>query len=95
MKYLCCAHCIIKNISDLRKILCIINCIPNSFFRFGSKLNEVCPEDMHRAFQNEDVDNVLSMFDLMKSLPPTSVMNETSFSAMKLTKRERRTQLTY
>ncbi|XP_071142824.1 zinc finger protein 862-like [Mytilus edulis] len=61
--------------------------------RFGSDMNNVDLLDVNTAFQNNDVDNVLCVFDLLRSLPPTSVKNETCFSSMKLTKNKRRGRL--
>ena len=40
-----------------------------------------------------DVTNALAVIDLIQSLPPTSVMNERSFSHMKLVKSKRRGKL--
>lgn len=66
-----------------------------SFFvqRFGSTLDDTTLADIHRSFSKHDVHNILSVLDLLQSLPPTSVKNETCFSAMKLTKGKRRGRL--
>jgi hypothetical protein len=66
-----------------------------SFFvqRFGSMLDDTTLAHIHRSFRKHDVDNILSVLDLLQSLPPTSVKNETCFSAMKLTKGKRRGRL--
>lgn len=69
----------------------------NLFFfcvqRFGSTLEKTSMADVHRSFTNHDVNNILSVLDVLHSLPPTSVKNETCFSAMKLTKGKRRGRL--
>ena len=43
-----------------------------------------------KNFSSQGFENVLGLFDLILSLPPTSVNNERAFSAMKLTKGKRR-----
>ena len=40
-----------------------------------------------------NVDNVLALIDLILALPPTSVLNETGFSQLKLIKTDRRHRL--
>ena len=39
------------------------------------------------------VDNILSMIDLVRSLPPTSIANERAFNHLKLIKSDRRHRL--
>ena len=65
-----------------------------SFFvqMFGSMLDDTTLADIHRSFRKHDVHNI-SLLNLLQSLPPTSVKNETCFSAMKLTKGKRRGRL--
>ena len=66
-----------------------------SFFvqMFGSMLDDTTLADIHRSFRKHDVHNLLSVLNVLQSLPPTSVKNETCFSAMKLTKGKRRGRL--
>lgn len=39
------------------------------------------------------LENILGLIDMINSLPPTSVYNETAFNQMKLTKTDRRHRL--
>ena len=54
-----------------------------------SVANRTWPE-VFRAFGTDGLDNILVAIDLLLSFPPTSVANETCFSATKLTKGKRR-----
>jgi hypothetical protein len=47
-------------------------------------------EIVHYGFRQNGLSNVLGLMDLLHSLPPTSVQNETSFNQMKLIKTDRR-----
>ena len=94
MKYLCCAHCIIKNISDLRKIYVLLIVYQIHFSDLGASWMKY----VQKTCTGHSRTKMWTMFCQCLtwwSLPPTSVMNEISFSAMKLTKGKRRTQLTY
>jgi hypothetical protein len=59
------------------------------FCRFND-LSDVTIGKLHKMFSAQGLDNIFSVLDLLKSFPPTSVKNETSFSAMKLVKNNRR-----
>lgn len=50
-------------------------------------------EDIHAVFGDSGVTNILKLLDLIHSLPPTSVLNETGFNQMKLIKTDRRQSL--
>ncbi|XP_062614636.1 uncharacterized protein LOC134276393 isoform X1 [Saccostrea cucullata] len=63
------------------------------FSRFSGKLRDVSWEDVFNSFSDCGVSNVLNIIDLVLSLPPTSVINETAFNQMKLLKTERRHRL--
>lgn len=60
-------------------------------FRYGSGLQNVAWSDIHATFGADFP--LLLAFDLLLSLPPTSVACETSFSQMKLIKTSRRSRL--
>ena len=45
---------------------------------------------VHRSLGDMGVNNILALVDLIHSLPPTTVLNETSFNQMKLIKTSRR-----
>ncbi|XP_062618568.1 uncharacterized protein LOC134280153 [Saccostrea cucullata] len=49
--------------------------------------------DIHTRLSDCGVSNVLHILDLIHSLPPTSVLNETAFNQMKLLKTDRRHRL--
>ena len=59
------------------------------FCRFND-LSDVTIGKLHKMFSAQGLDNIFSVLDLLKSFPPTSVKNETSFSDMKLVKKKRR-----
>ena len=59
------------------------------YFRFKST-DDLTWERVNKNFSSQGLENVLGLFDLILSLPPTSLNNETAFSAMKLTKGKRR-----
>ena len=61
--------------------------------RFGNKIDDVSWESVHSGFKQNGLSNVLGLMDLLHSLPPTSVLNETSFNQMKLIKTDRRHRL--
>lgn len=63
------------------------------FFRFGAKLNEISWQDVFKSGDSFGVENILALIDLVRSLPPTSILNETSFNQMKLIKSNRRHRL--
>ena len=63
-----------------------------TFRSSGEKLPQW--EDIHRYTQGKGVDNILKIMDLIHSLPPISVGNETAFNQMKLIKTDRRQRLT-
>jgi hypothetical protein len=44
-------------------------------------LSDVTIGRLHKMFSAQGLDNIFSVLDLLKSFPPTSVKNETSFSA--------------
>lgn len=48
---------------------------------------------MWNAFSNRGVKDVLHLIDLLRTLPATSVPNESAFNQMKLTKTNRRQRL--
>jgi hypothetical protein len=51
--------------------------------------------DFHfKSCDSFDVENILTLIDLERSLPPTSILNETSFNQMKIIKSNRRHRLT-
>jgi len=50
-------------------------------------------EMVHYGIRQNGLINVLGLMDLLHSLPPTSVQNETSFNQMKLIKTDRRHRL--
>lgn len=61
--------------------------------RFGNRIDDVSWESVHYGFRQNGLSNVLGLMDLLHSLPPTSVQNETSFNQMKLIKTDRRHRL--
>ena len=61
--------------------------------RFGNKIDDVSWESVHSGFKQNGLSNVLGLMDLLHSLPPTSILNETSFNQMKLIKTDRRHRL--
>jgi hypothetical protein len=44
-------------------------------------------------FSSMGLENILGLIDMINSLPPTSVYNETAFNQVKLTKTDRRHRL--
>ena len=60
--------------------------------RYGKKVPELNWQQVWKDCQNQGVDNILHVFDLLGSLPPTSVFNETTFSQLKYIKGERRSR---
>lgn len=62
------------------------------FLRF-SALQGISWMDIHSSLSDCGVSNVLHILDLIHSLPPTSVLNETAFNQMKLLKTDRRHRL--
>lgn len=62
--------------------------------RFGGQFKVTSWQDIHAAFDESGVPNILALIDLIHSLPPTSVMNETGFNQLKLIKTDRRHRLT-
>lgn len=56
-------------------------------------LSEVSLVQLNQSFSSMGVKNVLLLLDMLNSLPPTSVYNETSFNQMKLQKTDRRHRL--
>lgn len=48
---------------------------------------------VNKALQGQGVEIALSIIDLIRTLPPTSVRNECAFSVMKLTKNKQRARL--
>ncbi|XP_033726286.1 uncharacterized protein LOC117315953 [Pecten maximus] len=61
--------------------------------RYGTTVEALDWVIVNRALKNQEVDDILSLIDLILSLPPTSVFNERAFSHMKLIKGERRARL--
>ena len=57
-------------------------------------MTEVSWEDICKSSAGFGVENILALIDLARSLPLTSVLNETSFNQMKLIKTDRRHRLT-
>lgn len=64
-----------------------------SVFRFGSCLAHLAWETVNSSFGQNGIQNILGLIELLKSLPPTSVLNETAFNQMKLIKTDRRHRL--
>ena len=62
----------------------------NFCFRYKGSVKNVKWSDVYSAFSSMGVDNILALLDLINSLPPTSVINETAFNQMKLMKSDRR-----
>ena len=60
------------------------------FFRYPDGLEGVRWSDIFLLMKGRDVDNALKLIELILTLPPTSVRNEATFSAMKLVKTKRR-----
>ncbi|CAG2230307.1 Protein NipSnap homolog 1,Protein NipSnap homolog 2,Protein NipSnap [Mytilus edulis] len=56
-------------------------------------LSEVSLVQLNESFSSMGVNNVLLLLDMLNSLPPTSVYNETAFNQMKLLKTDRRHRL--
>jgi hypothetical protein len=63
------------------------------YFRFKKNFRASTWEDIHAAFGDSGVTNILSLLDMIHSLPPTSVLNESGFNQMKLIKTDRRHSL--
>lgn len=63
-----------------------------TYFRFKNFRASIW-EDIHAVFGDSGVTNILKLLDLIHSLPPTSVLNETGFNQMKLIKTDRRQSL--
>ena len=65
-------------------------------FRVGNKLvnGELLWQDALRTVKDQGLQIVPDCINLLLSLPPTSVKNETTFSAMKLLKTKRRGRMT-
>ncbi|XP_062615059.1 uncharacterized protein LOC134276793 [Saccostrea cucullata] len=61
--------------------------------RYGREIPTLKWRAVHAAFKNHGVSNILSLADLVLSLPPTSVFNERSFSHMKLIKSDKRSRM--
>ena len=59
------------------------------FFRYPDGLEGVRWSDIFLLMKGRDVDNALKLIELILTLPPTSVRNEATFSAMKLVKTKR------
>jgi hypothetical protein len=55
------------------------------YFRFGT-VNDLSWQTINTIFQDQGVDAALTLIDLIRSLPATSVCNERSFSHMKIVK---------
>lgn len=62
-------------------------------FRHDGKFVDVSWEDVHSSLSGNRLHNILHLMDLLHSLPPTSVLNETAFNQMKLLKTDRRQRL--
>ncbi|XP_048735827.2 uncharacterized protein LOC125651296 [Ostrea edulis] len=63
------------------------------YTRYGEDLQDRTWSTIHKATEDQGVSSVLSLMDLILSLPPISVFDERSFSHMKLIKDDRRTRL--
>ena len=61
--------------------------------RFGNNLLNLSWEKVNHVFSQNDIDNILALIDPIRSLPTTSVVNETAFNQMKLIKTDRRHRL--
>lgn len=61
--------------------------------RYDGKFVDVSWEDVHSSLSGNGLHNILHLMDLLHSLPPTSVLNETAFNQMKLLKTDRRQRL--
>lgn len=68
------------------------NLCTGTYFRFKNFRASIW-EDIHAVFGDSGVTNILKLLDLIHSLPPTSVLNETGFNQMKLIKTDRRQSL--
>lgn len=60
------------------------------YSRFSNKLDSLTWQQVHRRFQ-EEYPNILSLFDLILTIPATSTACERGFTHMKLVKSDRRT----
>lgn len=58
--------------------------------RFGDALETQTWKSIQQKLSGDGLENVFLLIDMIRTLPPTSVKNETTFSAMKLTKGKRR-----
>lgn len=61
--------------------------------RFKRNFRSSSWEDIHAAFKDDGITNILNLLDLVHSLPPTSVLNESGFNQLKLIKTDRRHSL--
>lgn len=80
-----------SNSNDLLEEWQTLKCLV--YKRFSGKLLDVSWEDVFKSFTECGLSNVFNVIDLILSLPPTSVVNETAFNQMKLLKTERRHRL--
>lgn len=60
---------------------------------YEKKISDQNWADINNAMNGMNVANVLNLIDLILALPPTSVLNETGFSQLKLIKTDRRHRL--
>lgn len=61
--------------------------------RYGNKLNTVKWTHVWNCFSDMGIQDILTVMDLLRTLPATSVVNEASFNQMKMTKTNRRQRL--
>lgn len=48
------------------------------FLRFGGNISSTSLKDIHSSFSDNEIPNILSLLDLVHSLPATSVINGTA-----------------
>jgi len=67
------------------------------YYRFSKELEAATLTwpAVHRDLAACDLSNIFKLVSLLMALPPTSVNNETAFSAMKLLKTKRRGRLSH
>ncbi|XP_062589081.1 zinc finger protein 862-like [Saccostrea cucullata] len=80
------------NVSEIMEEWQMLRCLV--YRRFGGQFMVTSWQDIHAAFGESGVPNILALIDLIHSLAPTSVINETGFNQLKLIKTDRRHRLT-
>lgn len=61
--------------------------------KYGNKLTTAKWTQLWSSFSDMGIQDILTLMDLLRTLPATSVANEASFNQMKLTKTNRRQRL--